>query len=774
MRAAGTRLAMKTTLTARFPRAIRLVVLGSLLGGAAAAFSACEGPPGETGAPGKTGPAGTGSPGDTGSQGPPGPPGDAGASTPTPRPYGAGLLFAIDKVEIAAGSTKVTFTITDAAGNPLDRTGVDTEGAVKASFVLAWLDVKADGTAAQYTSYLTATPPGGPSPQPVEDSGGTYAEVDAPNGVYSYTFGGTVTVADPMKTHTLGVWATRDYQKAHYVANAVTDFLPAGGTPTVLRDVVETKTCNACHNPLSAHEGERREVRLCVLCHQPQNVDLKGTTLDLKVMAHRIHRGENLPSVKAAPPNNTPYTLWGNEGDVNDYSTVAFPGHVDRCVTCHTGGTQSDVWKTTPIARAWCTVCHDRTWFGAYASLPAGWQMHATPTFPAPGVTQSDDSNCANTNCHGSGGVREFIPAHTQVGWDAAAAKLVLSIVSVASTAPGQKPEVVFTVQKNGADLDITTTPLDGLAVTVAGPTTDYVGAKTYTIQGAGAVGLAPTKDSLGQFHYILPDTVTAIAAAISAPATGTYAFGLEGYLNYTNSIGINASRIGGGNPVFFAPVTDPVAVPRRKIVDVFECNSCHQQLSAHGGARQDPQYCAFCHNGNRDNATRAPRHETGTATAQALDFPFMAHRIHTGADSYQGFKLGGFPAPTAANPDGTPTDFSGVRFPGDRKSCPTCHAGASYVLPLTFAALPAKSETFACSEPVASDANDYCDAPFWTATSQTLTPATQSACGGCHDKPFETAHMQTQTTAAGLEACATCHQPGAPFDAQQYHLPTP
>jgi OmcA/MtrC family decaheme c-type cytochrome len=761
-----------TTSTSARRRALNLALLAALLGSAALAVAACEGPPGETGPQGPPGETGTGTAGPTGATGATGPAGDSGAPAPTPREYGPGLHFDVSKVEIdAQGATKVTFKVTDDAGRPLDRTGVETEGAVNAHFVLAWLDTKADGTAAQYTSYITAVPNGGTSAQPVEDTGGTYADVDAENGVYSYTFASAVTVADPAKTHTVGVWASRDYQKQHYVANAVSDFLPNGNAPTVFRDVVETKTCNSCHNPLSAHGGERREVRLCVLCHQPQNVDLKGTTLDLPVMAHRIHRGKDLPSVKAAPPDNTPYQLVGNAGDVNDYSTVGFPGFLDRCVTCHTGGTQSDVWKTTPFARSWCTVCHDRTWFGAQSSMPSGYTMHGEPTLPG-GFPQSDDSACANSQCHGLGGTREFVPAHTRAQWDPNAPKLVLDIVSVVNSAPGQNPEVIFTVQKNGVDLDISANPLNALAVTVAGPTTDYTGAKTYTIQGSGAVGSPPSKDPQGRWHYTIPDTVNGIAAAIGAPATGTYAFGLEGYVNFTNNI--NTGRVAGGNPVFFAPVTDAVAVPRRKIVDVFECNGCHFQLGEHGGQRQDPQYCAFCHNGNRDNATRVPRRENSTVTANSLDFPFMAHRIHTGAQSFSGYKLGGFPAPTAANPDGTPVDFSEVRFPGDLKSCPTCHAGATYTLPLPYAALPAKSETLACSEPVANDANSYCDAPFWTTTMVTYTPPTTAACSGCHDKPAAIAHMQTQTTPAGLEACATCHQPGAAFDAQPYHLPTP
>ena len=33
-------------------------------------------------------------------------------------------------------------------------------------------------------------------------------------------------------------WATRDFQGQHYVSNALRDFLPAGGQPSVKRDIV--------------------------------------------------------------------------------------------------------------------------------------------------------------------------------------------------------------------------------------------------------------------------------------------------------------------------------------------------------------------------------------------------------------------------------------------------------------------------------------------------------------------------------------------------------
>src|SRR5262249_28596615 len=145
----------------------------------------------------------------------------------------------------------------------------------------------------------------------------------------------------------------------------------------------------------------------------------------------------------------------------------------------------------------------------------------------------------------------------------------------------------------------------------------------------------------------------------------------------------------------------DAAPVPRRKVVDLASFNGCHHKLEAHGGIRQEVQYCSFCHNPNKANDQRVARFEVPATTAQSVDLPVLIHKIHMGdALTQQPYVIGGSPPPTPANPAGTPMDFGAVRYPGDRKACPACHAGATYTLPLVATALPVLSEVLACTDP--------------------------------------------------------------------------
>lgn len=727
--------------------------LWALLGlSAALAFVGCEGPAGPEGPRGSVGPVGTGFPGPEGDAGPAGPPGDPGPPGPGPHVVGAGLKFELQDVNVSGTLVSITFRITDEAGTALDREGFFSEGAVTSRFVLAWLDQDAQGQPLQYTSYTTKpqTSPitGNTEVQAAADEGGVYEEVDPEQGIYRYTLGTTINIADASRTHTLGAWAYRDYQDKRYVANALYHFVPGGGAVTVKRDIVKMESCNSCHNPLEAHGGQRRDTELCILCHTPQTVDPDtGNTTDMTVMIHKIHRGKNLPSVIGGKP----YQIIGFNQSVHDYSTVGFPHELSNCGTCHTGS-QGDIWMNKPSMRA-CSSCHDGISF--VDPPPAGMTLHV-------GGAQADDSKC--TVCHPpSGGLQGISTQHLAGLLDPMSPELMVSILGAEATAPGQKPELVFEVKQDGNPVDILATPLTRLAVTVAGPTTDYKEYWQHTIQGTGASGTLNAEGPAGVFRYVFP-------AAMPAAAAGSYAIGLEGYIQPG---GASGPRFATENPIVYVPVTDAVAVPRREIVDDASCNNCHRDLSAHGGNRKNADYCAFCHNPNNPGDERIGRPESGTVFAHSVDFRMFIHRIHMGEHLDQKpYLLGAFPAPTKANPMGTMIDFSEVRYPGDLRACWACHKSDSFHLPLSKDLLPSKTQVIGCVEDPAADGDAYCD--MRQVFSEELIPATTAACTGCHDAPYVVAHAQTMTSASGVEACATCHGPGSEFDVQAVHALDP
>ena len=116
---------------------------------------------------------------------------------------------------------------------------------------------------------------------------------------------------------------------------------------TVTRDVIRTESCNTCHDQLAFHGGYAHGMDMCVMCHQPQNADpVTGNSLDLKVMAHKIHMGSQLPSVVGTSTTpGVPYEISGFGGNsVSNFSTVIDPADPRRCEVCHsqtTGATQA-------------------------------------------------------------------------------------------------------------------------------------------------------------------------------------------------------------------------------------------------------------------------------------------------------------------------------------------------------------------------------------------------------------------------------------------------
>ena len=591
----------------------------------------------------------------------------------------------------------VDVTYTDDFDQPLDYLGKVTPGPLSISFIFAvW-----DPTARQYTALTTRTRSGITSPS--ADQNGTWNHISL--GHSTYTFGTTLPANLNMsKTYTLGIYGRRTMTsiigKDYYANNINYDFRPDGQPAASTWNVMDVNTtCNNCHDPLSAHGGTRRTTKNCVLCHTPQiaNDATTGNTFDFKVMIHKIHMGENLPSVEAGGS-------YGFGTNV-DFSTVAYPQDIRNCINCHQAGKpQSDVWYAYPTRKA-CGSCHDNI------DWETGENHIAGP--------QADDSACAA--CHLPEGESEFDVsikgAHTIPTKSTQLAGIVMEILSVTDTAPGQKPTVRFKLtDKAGEIVDPNT--LSRFRFLVGGPTTDYAqylreDGKPATCAGDGTC------------------TYTFKTLTIPANATGTWTISADYYNTVTidnhTDTGLSV-REAGQNPIFNFTVTDSQPTARRTVVSTVKCNKCHDVLALHGGQRFKVEECNICHNPNETATVE------GAEANTSIHLKWMVHKIHTGEELSRDYVIG-------------ETSFKEVLYPGDRRNCEACHNAGSYDVPLPEGALPTQTPDDFVTE--------------WRPDS--------AACLSCHDSVDAAAHAYVNNAPFG-EACASCHGEGRDFAVTKVH----
>jgi OmcA/MtrC family decaheme c-type cytochrome len=608
----------------------------------------------------------------------------------------------------------VDLSFTDDFNQPLDRLGEVTPGVLSISQVLAWWDAGTRYYTAYTTRIQTSPITGDSATQAAADSGGTWTDLEIGHAIYRFK---TVLPAgyDGSKTHTLAIYATRnltDIIGKNYYDNVEHDFRPDGDAVTETWDKIATGTCNGCHDLLSAHGGSRQEVKLCVTCHSPQTIDPDtGNTVDMKVMVHKIHRGASLPSVEAG----TPYVIIGNQGSVHDFSTVVFPQDIRNCVRCHTPeATQAHVWFTYP-ARAACASCHDDIDWVTGANHPAG--------------PQADDSACAS--CHRPQGDREFdasvIGAHTVPYKSTQLKGLIATIVSVSNAAAGQKPTVVFRINESDGTPVAPASFGSNLNLLMGGPTTDYA--------------INPTRERADGASFDGMTAVYTFTHAIPETATGTWAFSIEArrtvVLDPAPPEGPDFTE-GALNVVHYANLSGGMPEPRRTVVALANCNTCHDRLVLHGGQRLEVEECVICHNPNASDVARRP---ADASPPESIDFKRMIHRIHTGEDLTQDYTIYGF--------GGSIHNFNEVRYPGDRRDCTSCHVDGTWNVAENTppGRLPTQTlrDWYTPQQPVAA------------------------ACLGCHDTQSAAAHAFVNAAPFG-EACASCHGENAAFSVDKSH----
>jgi OmcA/MtrC family decaheme c-type cytochrome len=628
-----------------------------------------------------------------------------------------------------AGVPTITFTLNNAEGGILSLGDVD-----RVRFVAARLILDEDTLLTHYENYFVNEVEGaayqfnGETVQPALETAtqptfaseeGTFEEVEP--GVYRYTFAEPLGEAyDPDETQVFGAEITRDPRTV--AANPVYSFVPDGDEPRS-RLIADTASCNNCHAPLALHGGGRQEVGLCVLCHTPQNVDPEsGNSLDFKEMVHRIHSGANLPTVQEGGI----YAIVGFRQSVHDYSHVVWPQDTRNCLTCHTGP-DGENYKTKPNIAA-CTGCHDNV-------DPSTSTNHRG--------NPKTDEDCVN--CHFEDMVEfdeESIPGAHLLPWQSEDVQGVnLEIVSIDNVSPSESPTITFKIADNEGNV-IAPIDMSYLAVTVAGPTTDYTMRVTETIyrepsEDAEDNGEPPeplVEDvGDGAFSYTFVDF------AIPEETTGTYAFGLEGYVNEDISGVRDPVRIAGFNPVTYMNVDGGQPVARRQVIDLAQCNNCHNRLALHGTIRQNTEYCVLCHNPNATDEARRPEE---AMPPTSINFRMLIHRIHSGAESEEPVLVYGF--------GGSLHDYSHTEFPGNLNDCETCHLEGTYELPLATGIQPTT---------ITQDGDIV-----------SVTGAINSVCTACHSTQAAEGHAILQTTTDGIETCAVCHGSNRDFAVDESH----
>ena len=597
----------------------------------------------------------------------------------------------------------VTYTLVNKDGDPFD---LNTPG-LRVRWTIAKITSEGltnGGT--RYENYITqlvesTIRPGESALQPTFDSGGTVTDLG--NGQFTYKFSTALQGFDPTLTHVLGGQIdVRDPDTREQITNTnpLFTFRPDGNPVSVTHEFPLTQRCNQCHDPLAMHGGGRKEVGLCVLCHNPSNMDPdSGNSLDMPVLVHKIHRGSDLTA---------PYVIYGFGDTVFSASEILYPQDIRNCDMCHMGTT---AFRSTPSRRA-CGACHDDVNFET-------GDGHGPANIP-----QTNDAACSVSTCHPASGPEfgtSVAGAHQVPLKSSQLAGLNAEILSVTNGKAGMAPTVTFRIFNN-AGAGIAAASMNRLRLNIAGPTTDY------THQWLEDARTTSTDIGNGVYEYTFTE-------AISADAVGTYAVGLEGRGNTFEIVPgdpKSSVREAPYNPVFYfdTATSEPMAgdadgvVLRRDVVDITSrCNVCHNDLRFHGGSRRNTQYCVFCHNpvASAEDMNDSPvtRH-----------FKVMIHKIHTGHDLNMPYSIGN-------------DNYNEVRFPGDRRNCEKCHLEDTWMLPLPEGV----------SDTVVYDA---------TGTTQvSRTPPITAACTACHDSEDALAHAQSNTAApGGQEACNVCHGP--------------
>jgi OmcA/MtrC family decaheme c-type cytochrome len=755
--------------------------------------------------------------GDTGAQGPPGPAGPPGPVGP-PGPGGGGsdavpITSVPDEEWITAEITNVT--IPDGGGAPVVdfRLTNDLTQGLKGvlpgdvRFTIAQLRPGIGGDSSKWQSYVTRLDAA--AVQGTSETADASRFVDNGDGTYRYTFANALTdytgapTYDAALTHRLGL----EVRNNAPTNNAPFDFVPAGGSPTTERLIVDNDTCQACHDVLEFHGGARRDTQYCVTCHNPHTTDgqAPNNTVDMKVLVHKIHGAEFLNTLGVPP-----YVITGHGNSVHDYSEIVYPQDVRNCTTCHdesdTDTPQASNWRLV-ANRAACGTCHADIDF-ANAGHPGG-------------LTFTDDTQCLD--CHGpdatvNGGAVRIEVAH-QVPLDVQSAKFAYEVLSVTdqtsgSLETGEQPRITVRV----VDPTNNNTPYDiqapnspflqssaALRVDLAWTGTEINNAGSASNSNppdqatpgnapfqptqvtfangatpvAGVVnngdGTFTANATAGGLPFLLPDRASFFGGGTDAALiTGSLEAIMEGRprvdLDGDGATEASAQVAGAGIPVAW----DGNDTSRPNIVDINRCNECHETLSLHGGNRTDnTRLCATCHNANatdiRQHGAGACLAEVGPSTADvSINLALMIHSIHAAGRR----QSQGAPPFVVCGNSNSVHDFSDVGYPGAINNCESCHVPPTEDNPSYYGRDPARRLAI----------TTHAGADRTVITDDTAHSPTLGSCIACHTTSVAITHMQQNGGVADgaklangqvtgqAETCALCHGPGGTADIREAH----
>jgi hypothetical protein len=234
---------------------------------------------------------------------------------------------------------------------------------------------------------------------------------------------------------------------------------------------------------------------------------------------------------------------------------------------------------------------------------------------------------------------------------------------------------------------------------------------------------------------------------------SGTYRVELTGYVDLVfQSVGENNPYRAVSNPagldilVGSTSVTEPYSL----ISSGENCYACHQDMYFHDGIYRGFDTCIACH-GTAGSEDR-PRYVAANAPATAgvtVNFRTLLHQIHMGSKLVHASTFTTVSDGPAPYPDNfTLRTFDHVLFPaqsGGAAQCAKCHGATN---------------------------DAWKTAALRDHPTQQGLPVREwrAVCAACHDSTGTQAHIATQTSGAGEEACVVCHDPGNLLSVETVH----